>query len=470
MWLLALSTGLLLWMSFSAGGVLPAQFYAASAVFAMLAFPQVLRWATRREGAFQAPPLSITVPAGLLLGYLVLQCVPLPRSWALALWPARAETFDALHEAGMPMQAAWYTISLRPAATVDVAIHVMVALCVFVIAYSLMFRSRLTLQGLLLPVVILGIAQAALALAAAPPGSTDTVVSGSFVNRNHFASLLALSLPLTVAFGARAGMEALHDESRALRNALAAVCWFGAAGVQLFALVLSQSRGGFLAALCGLGVFGLLFVMRMHTARRRYVLLGVGGALALLLVAVPTPQLAERFIQNSSPDGITAGMRTEIWEKSLALFRRHWVVGVGAGAFEDAFTPFNSFAAGKRVDYAHNDYLQLLVELGVIGTVPVLALAGALAARVMEALARTAGDGVLLLFAGAGSLAAFAVHETVEFNFAIPVLALLVAWVGGVMCGQAVLLRLSEASARQSFAIGMKSSREYAVRGGAAEA
>jgi O-antigen ligase len=467
---LALVTLLVLWLVFAAaGGVVPLPFHLACLGLAGIATAQAVRWLRQTRLRTQVPPLSISLPACALIGFTVLQCIPLPQSWALALWPAREVAVESLRQANLLNQAAWQTISLRPAATIDIIILVMAGLCVFLISYSLIFRSSLPLQRLLTLVAFVGIAQACFSLISAAPGSANWVATGSFVNRNHFACLMGVSLPITMALGWQAGVEALHDEFRAFRNAVISVFWLACSGLLIFALVLSQSRGGFLAALCGLMVAGALLVLRLRGPKRSYTLVGLGAVVAVFFVAMPTPELAGRFLEVKAIDGMSSQSRIEIWKASLDLFRNHWAVGVGAGAFEDAFVSHNAFAAGKRVDYAHNDYLQVLVELGVIGALPVLFLAGAIAWHLAKAVRSASGDTLLFLQASAGSLASFAVHEFVEFNLAIPVLVLLIAWIASAVCGQAVLLGRAEVPRRHSFAIDVQRPRPVPLRGAPAE-
>lgn len=470
MWLLALSSVLLAWTVFSAGGMRDGQFAIAALLLAILAGSQAWHWiaANRQTSRQQPPPRWLTASAVAVLGVMVVQCVPLPQSWALAFWPERTVAIQALAAAGVSDLWSWQTISLRPAATVDAIMQFLAVACMFVVAYSISTKTRVTLEMLLVPIVIIGALQAGFALFAASPSGAEHVTTGSFVNRNHFASLVSLSLPITVALGLRAGIEALHDQSYSLRNAMLAVCWFGLGGLQLFAMVLSQSRGGYIVTLCGLAALGMLIVLRSEGGGKRYVstaLLGVG---LILLLAIPTPRLLKRFGQTSEPDGVSIGMRMQIWKNSADLLCKHWFLGVGAGAYEDAFVAHNDFAAGRRVDYAHNDYLQLLVELGLLGSLAVLALAAAISWQVFAALLRVGGDNRVLLSAAVAALFAFALHEVVEFNFAIPALALIVGWLCGVLCGQSALLQRAVSNSGRAYAIELRRGGAYSLRGGVA--
>ena len=58
----------------------------------------------------------------------------------------------------------------------------------------------------------------------------------------------------------------------------------------------------------------------------------------------------------------TLNERADIWDAGLALFEDNTLLGVGAGAFENAVTPY----AGQP-KIAHNTYISVLVELGPVG-------------------------------------------------------------------------------------------------------
>ena len=81
----------------------------------------------------------------------------------------------------------------------------------------------------------------------------------------------------------------------------------------------------------------------------------------------------------------------------------------------------------NTVDYAYNDYLQVLAETGVAG----LAFAAALAALALVRALRCAPASYLAL-ASAGALAAIAVHSLADFNLYIPANARVAAGVAGI--------------------------------------
>jgi hypothetical protein len=122
--------------------------------------------------------------------------------------------------------------------------------------------------------------------------------------------------------------------------------WLGALGLFLYALALTQSRGGFLALLGGLIVF-----LRMR----------FGWLTTLLLCAFLLPLFFVVFAGRQTAISATAGTgqeRIQIWSDGLMLFRDAPVFGVGMDKYEE-------FVG----HVAHNSYLQAFTELGLFGGV-----------------------------------------------------------------------------------------------------
>jgi O-antigen ligase len=97
------------------------------------------------------------------------------------------------------------------------------------------------------------------------------------------------------------------------------------------------------------------------------------------------------------------------------------------GAYESAFYRYKKVAPMGTVDYAHNDYLQYLAELGVFGFGLGLLVVGRVFYWMWRGLERN------VYVAGAwGTAAAIGMHSLVDFNLYIPANVLVVAWLMGV--------------------------------------
>ena len=289
------------------------------------------------------------------------------------------------------------------------------------------WRFRRTLWLAVTPVLVVAVLEGVLGMIQfmAMRAGTEAMQSatGTYPNRNHFAGLLEMALPLALA----AAMAFWTGERKR---------WWGAAGMLAVAgllvmgTVISLSRMGFLAALGGVFVLGGLLL----GGRGRLAAAGlVGAGLVVAFVVLPTDEWIGRFASIAQTEDISGDTRAQIWRDTVPMIREHLVTGVGMGAYETAFLRFKNVAPMNTVDYAHNDYLQYLAELGLIG----FALALGVLGRCLYWMAR--GLGRSRMVAGAfGALAAMGAHSLVDFNLYIPANALVLAWIVGMATAPAL--------------------------------
>jgi putative inorganic carbon (HCO3(-)) transporter len=134
----------------------------------------------------------------------------------------------------------------------------------------------------------------------------------------------------------------------------------------IFTLILTQSRASFI----GISV-GLLALATWYDSRA---LLAIALALFALLKSGRGAQLTQ-FLLRANP--VSVQWRTEIWQQAIHMIRDFPHTGVGMGAFDTAVNtmyPFSIIPAGVRVTHAHNELLQVTVDLGIPGLVGYVAL------------------------------------------------------------------------------------------------
>jgi tetratricopeptide (TPR) repeat protein len=255
----------------------------------------------------------------------------------------------------------------------------------------------------------------------------DRLVS-TFVNANHqafyFAILLFLAVGMLLRPSRRA--QARGGSSRAAMSLpgtgpAARILFGGAAAVLGVALVLTASRGGVAAALAGVVALGALALAGRSQHR---VLAGVAvglGVVAGYLAWVGADRLLERLAVLAREP--FADLRWEIWRATLRVAAEAPVLGVGLGAFEDAIIAYRprGISDSLLLDYAHNDYLQLLAEGGVVA---VLILAWAAAAWLTFVVGRWRDrqDTLVrgLVMGGLAAVVAAAFHSVVDFGLHMP--------------------------------------------------
>jgi len=145
------------------------------------------------------------------------------------------------------------------------------------------------------------------------------------------------------------------------------LCWLQlVAGIT--AILLTASRGGLIAATGGLAMFPLT-LFRLPRWQRFASLAASAGLVVCGAYLVPATSWSRILESGSEISSGTLTHRTVIWAAGLAAFRDHALLGVGAGAYGPSIL--------RAVDLpfvAHNTFLSVLVELGVVGVLLLLAL------------------------------------------------------------------------------------------------
>ena len=375
----------------------------------------------------------------LWLLYQVGQFVPWPPTVIALLSPGTADFRPALSSNAL---SEWRPVSLAPSASVVEALKNAAYVCGYILILWLVdSRKRLIL---LLEIMLMGATLNAIYgilvhLLPIDAGLWDPApdrawMAGSYVNRNHFAGLLELAIPAGIGLvmansrrirtgqGWQARTAALLDFALGPNGRLA-FCLL----VLIAALMLSGSRGGALAVLGGVGLAFALSINRQAMRRGNLraaavVVLAITGAVSWF----GTGLIGERF----SAFGISSN-RLEVARAAWSMTELAPAIGIGGGSFRWVFPTFKDEEFGGKSTgdfyaHAHNEYLELLIEHGIVGA-SLLAAAVLLVlwttikalGRRRDALARGAA------FASLAGVSALAMHGLVDFNFHIPANAML---------------------------------------------
>lgn len=218
---------------------------------------------------------------------------------------------------------------------------------VLVTGFGFAFAFFSILQSVLSPERIYGIYEVKFA-----------VPFGSFVNRHTFAAFMEMSicLPLGLVFAG-----AIEKDKKLL--------YLTAIGLMGVALLLSGSRGG-LVSIIAATVF--LVFMTVDSKGTRGILVKVSMAVLLIGVFIAGAVLigGESSLTRIAETAVARDISTsrfQIWSATLEVIRQNFPFGAGFGAFSYAYTQFDPSSGFERVEQAHNDYLQVLADAGVIG-------------------------------------------------------------------------------------------------------
>jgi O-antigen ligase len=242
---------------------------------------------------------------------------------------------------------------------------------------------------------------------------------GTFEQPNPFGGYLGLTLPLAVAlaiFGLEAGRT---------RRLVA-----GAAGVIFLALALTLSRGAW-----GAQLVALLLAASLGSRKARHTVLS-SGVLAIVVLAAGwpllPPELSGRLTSvvtsafdiggvreaTVTPENWAVLERLSQWFAGWQMFRANPILGVGIGNYNAAYDEYRLDQWGMALGHAHNHYLTLAAEAGLLGLLAYVGFwtvafrSGARAlAEARDRVGRAVAIGIL------GGLAAFAAHNLFDVLF-----------------------------------------------------
>jgi O-antigen ligase len=143
--------------------------------------------------------------------------------------------------------------------------------------------------------------------------------------------------------------------------------------VPILSLLICGSRAGLIVLLFEVLVLGAILRMwASGSTRRNLITAGVLGFTlpALLFFLLDPGQFSQRLVtlanMTSSPE-VSLGDRRVVTLDTLAMVRDYPILGVGLGSFRVAFPRYQSFPDSKIWDHAHNDYVEILSETGLLG-------------------------------------------------------------------------------------------------------
>jgi O-antigen ligase len=408
-----------------------------------LSLGAVLALSGREERNRESPEEWGFVFLGLIIAWMMIQWLPIP-VWALKrLAPDHWSDLAAVRAATGLDKDARASLSTAPAATLDRFLCVVPAAAVFLATRQMACWWRDRIWIVILPVVAVAFPESVLGMLQfywmrVTQGNSDAA-TGTYIYHNHFAGLLEMALPLAVLWAVwiwRRG--AARHRPEGLGQALQTAGLFGIGACILGGIVTSLSRMGISSMIAASAFTGiaLLVARRSRSPRNRrqwlWALPAVVPALILLLSLPPT-ELIARFGEITTEPEMTIEARTNIWRDTLSEVAMSPWTGVGLGAYEHGLYRFKTTAPNNTVDFAHNDYLQILAELGIPGAT----LAAALGAWILfrcSSVALSARKGLnwefaVGLFIG---LVTLGLHSLADFNLYSPANALVLAWLGGV--------------------------------------
>ena len=258
---------------------------------------------------------------------------------------------------------------------------------------------------------------------------------GPFVDPDHFAAYLAMTVPLFIsrAWGALAADDGgERDETTPILCSAALV-------VVVCAIMLSQSRAIWAGTLLSCVLFAVL-ASRIRTPRvfrtpatgaRAWVpelgfaVLAV-AALSITLIGSAGRGQVDARIDQSAAGGLDFWFREQIWRDTLRMFRDYPLLGLGFGSWSEVFPHYQSGPWPPMfLRNAHNDYVETAAELGIVGVAAFMMIGWRTVRVLWKRWDRLAPRAQLTLAALAAGMSVEAFHELFDFSLTIPAIGFL---------------------------------------------
>jgi len=309
---------------------------------------------------------------------LFLQIVPLPdvilkfiSSSTYSIWSTNQEIFNQI---GIVQNRNLFTISLYPFASWK---EILLLLAYFSFGLSVAFfcnnRNRITY--IIYVVFLISFSESLIGIyQSIYLGELST---GTYINRNHFAGFIELTVFLLIGYSlAQRNYELDNQDKKSYFKELLSsdrifkqITLILVISFVAIALFTSQSRMAIFSFLATAVLMYLLIrrYSRESPAERIIIAFGIFMTLCYVFFISFYP-IIRRFVETIGE----APGRTHIWKDSLRIVYDFPIFGTGLDTFRYIYPKYKTLEIASRINFAHNDYIQLLVETGIIGFVLIL--------------------------------------------------------------------------------------------------
>jgi O-antigen ligase len=330
--------------------------------------------------------------------FVLFQCLPLPKFLVGALSPGTRAFLEQYRPDYSSLK--FFSFSLSPSISLQSALALLPYFLIgFLIVKAIKKRSQVV--RLFYVLFLMGVFEAIYGLFGL--FSKSRFVSGTFINRNHFAGYLEMMIPVGLGL-------LLAREGRGKKAFVSSLVISSGVIVMSLALLFSRSRSGAV-------ILVIVFVLFLFLFPKKILLVVVVILIIVLSVYVGMDSTLQRF----SWDYLQKDSRIGIWNQAWDVFTDYPFFGSGLGTFGVMYSATEADGETFTVAHAHNDYLEFLSELGIIGMG--LLLGGMVLFLVACSRKwREQGNPSMrgFCFGGFVSVLALSLHGLTDFNLQIP--------------------------------------------------
>jgi len=434
------------------------------AVVQLLCAISLLLFAVEQKKTDSPPVVRVPglLPLLALAGLLCFQLLPLPPGVLHLISPTTAELYQ--HSVYVLAPEAWLPISVNVQATIFELLRFLTGVTLYFLTVQY-FTALSSLKKLLevLAWFFGGYAFLSLLQYLIPNDYIFWFIRewpqrrphafGTYVNGNHYAGLIEMILPLMLALFlvSRPRVSYLNWRQKIVDffkcPSASQYILFGVVVVLLAGTVfLSLSRGGIISTSLSLLAFALVLLVKSNRRKTGVIVLVLMVVIFSLVGHAGWEPIFDRFDRITNSAGELADERLVYWQDSLQIIRDYPLFGSGAGSFIDIYPHYRTTVnTTYTVDHAHNDYVEFLVTLGIIGFLLLGCFMWSLLRQTYHVWRQRQNSFSTMIWLGSMfGLFALLLHSVTDFNLYIGANAFYFF----VLCGIAVAAAYGQSSSR----------------------
>ncbi len=368
--------------------------------------------------------------------FIVFQIIPLPR-FIIALLSPNAHSFQALFSPGFS-GARFVSLSLIPSHTFREGLELFTY---FLLGFLIIktVNTRKQIKRIVYVLVIMGFFEAFYGMYEMYNENPRLlflkkvhyvdVVTGTFVNRNHLSGYLEMIIPIALGLIiARISLFSLtglkwRDKILRLSEKGLSLNLLLSAGIVVMAvaIIFSESRSGVFVLITFILFFELTVLYFGRGKERQKWIKNFLKVSFIIITIVALNVGIGSVIERFALDDLLHEGRPIVWGKVVQIIGDYPLFGTGLGTFASVYPAYDDSGRSVRYSHAHNDYLEFLSELGVVG---LLLLFGGLAYIIVSSFliwrVRRHPEVKGLALGGIVAIVAILIHSITDFNLNIP--------------------------------------------------
>jgi O-antigen ligase/tetratricopeptide (TPR) repeat protein len=371
------------------------------------------------------------LPLSLLLLWMFLQLIPLPPDIVKLIAPAIHQTYAPLLD--LNGNNHWIPLTVNQKTSLLEWIRLTSYGVFYILTVQLLSRSKLLTKTVkIIAWLSIGIAFLAIIQKVTSPHEiywfrptpSNSGTVGPWVYHNHYAGFMELVFPLTLALFFYYRPAFIYQQN--FRSRAASI--FSAPGSNLhfflgFGVILilasvfiALSRGGIVAI--SLGLFFFLLLLSSKRAKSGSVLsLVLIGCLLLAVTWIGWDPILTKFNRTLTETGGINDARLHVWQDCAPMIRDFFFTGTGFGTFIHVYPQYSTIPSTSIFDHAHNDYIELLTDGGIIGFLLAAWFVLTIIIHGFQKLrSRRDHYSILIIIAGLTAIFSLLLHSVTDFN------------------------------------------------------